>query len=170
MDRTHWVMDYETMTNLFVGVFQCYGSKETKVFKIHSSLYNDIEPLVKFLQRNKNLKEKHISFNGINFDSQITEFILKNQFKLLKADASDIVDAIYAEAQETISRSNAREFSKYPELKLSIEQIDVFKINHWDNNNKRTSLKWAQFAMDWPNLQDMLIHHAERVHTEEEIP
>jgi|TARA_R110001592_G_scaffold26926_6_gene100338 hypothetical protein len=169
MNRTHWVMDYETMTNLFVGVFQCYGSKETKVFKIHSSLYNDIEPLVKFLQRNKNLKEKHISFNGINFDSQITEFILKNQVKLLKADASDIVDAIYAEAQETISRSNAREFSKYPEWKLSIEQIDVFKINHWDNNNKRTSLKWAQFAMDWPNLQDMPIHHAERVHTEEEI-
>ena len=74
-------MDYETMTNLFVGVFQCYSSKETKIFKIHSSLYNDIEPLVKFLQRNKNLKEKHISFNGINFDSQITEFILKNQVK-----------------------------------------------------------------------------------------
>tara|TARA_R110001632_G_scaffold20736_1_gene61706 strand:+ start:1184 stop:3121 length:1938 start_codon:yes stop_codon:yes gene_type:complete len=169
MNKTHWVMDYETMTNLFVGVFQCYSSKETKIFKIHSSLYNDIEPLVKFLQRNKNLKEKHISFNGINFDSQITEFILKNQVKLVKADASDIVDAIYAEAQETISRSNAREFSKYPEWKLSIEQIDVFKINHWDNNNKRTSLKWAQFAMDWPNLQDMPIHHAERVHTEEEI-
>ena len=42
MNRTHWVMDYETMTNLFVGVFQCYGSKETKVFKIPSSLYNDI--------------------------------------------------------------------------------------------------------------------------------
>ncbi len=169
MNRTHWVMDYETMTNLFVGVFQCYSSKETKVFKIHSSLYNDIEPLIKFLQRNKNLKEKHISFNGISFDSQITEFIIRNQVQLLKMEPYDIVDAIYAEAQETISRSNAREFSKYPEWKLSIEQIDVFKINHWDNANRRTSLKWAQFAMDWSNLQDMPIHHAEKVNTEEEI-
>jgi len=169
MERTHWVMDYETMANLFVGVFESYNSEETKVFTIHSSICNDIKPLIKFLQRNKSLKEKHISFNGISFDSQITEFILKNQTKLLKMDAHDIVDAIYAEAQETISRSNAREFSKYPEWKLSIEQIDVFKINHWDNVNRRTSLKWAQFAMDWPYLQDMPIHHAEKVHTEEEI-
>ena len=40
--RTHWVMDYETMTNLFVAVFQDYISEETKIFKIHSSLNNDI--------------------------------------------------------------------------------------------------------------------------------
>lgn len=169
MERTHWVMDYETMANLFVGVFESYNSEKTEVFTIHSSICNDIKPLIKFLQRNKSLKEKHISFNGISFDSQITQFILKNQTKLLKMDAQDIVDAIYAEAQETISRSNAREFSKYPEWKLSIEQIDVYKINHWDNKNKRTSLKWAQFAMDWPNLQDMPIHHTEKVYTEEEI-
>ena len=72
--KTHWVMDYETMVNLFVGVFQDYNSNETKIFKIHSSLYNDIKPLVKFLERNKNFKEKHVSFNGLSFDSQITEF------------------------------------------------------------------------------------------------
>jgi len=167
--RTHWVMDYETMANLYVAVFQDYVSNETHIFKIHSSLYNDIKPLIKFLKRNKSLKEKHISFNGLSFDSQITEFIMRNSNRLIKMDQADIVDEIYATAQETIELSNSGEFSKYPEWKLSIDQIDVFKINHWDNRNKRTSLKWTQFSMDWPNLQDMPIHHTTKVTTIEEI-
>jgi len=167
--RTHWVMDYETMTNLFVAVFQDYISEETKIFKIHSSLNNDIKPLLDFLNRNKDLKEKHISFNGLSFDSQITEFLLREGKRLIKKDQSDIVSLIYDFAQETIERSNNNEFSRYPEWQLGIEQIDVFKINHWDNNNKRTSLKWAQFSMDWPNLQDMPIHHSTKVATQEEI-
>jgi hypothetical protein len=162
-------MDYETMVNLFVAVFQDYVSKETHIFKIHSSLNNDIKPLVKFLKRNKSLKEKHISFNGLSFDSQITEFILRKSDNLIKMDQADIVDEIYGVAQETIELSNSGEFSKYPEWKLSIDQIDVFKINHWDNRAKRTSLKWAQFSTDWPNLQDMPIHHTTKVTTEEEI-
>lgn len=167
--RTHWVMDYETMVNLFVAVFQDYVSKETHIFKIHSSLNNDIKPLIKFLKRNKSLKEKHISFNGLSFDSQITEFILKESHNLIKMDQEDIVAEIYAVAQETIELSNSGEFSKYPEWKLSIDQIDVFKINHWNNRAKRTSLKWAQFSMDWPNLQDMPIHHTTKVTTKVEI-
>jgi hypothetical protein len=152
-----------------VAVFQDYVSKETHIFKIHSSLNNDIKPLVKFLKRNKSLKEKHISFNGLSFDSQITEFILRKSDNLIKMDQADIVDEIYGIAQETIELSNSGEFSKYPEWKLSIDQIDVFKINHWDNRAKRTSLKWAQFSTDWPNLQDMPIHHTTKVTTEEEI-
>ena len=162
-------MDYETMVNLFVAVFQDYVSKETHIFKIHSSLNNDIEPLIKFLKRNKSSKEKHISFNGLSFDSQITQFILSKSNALLKMDQSEIVTAIYNVAQETISLSNSNEFSKYPEWKLSIDQIDVFKINHWDNRAKRTSLKWTQFSMDWPNLQDMPIHFKTPVFTKEEI-
>jgi len=169
MNRTHWVMDLETMANLFVGVFQDYITKETHIFKIHSSLYNDIEELLKFLDRNVNLNEKHISFNGISFDSQIIEFIIKNRSQLTRMDQEELVEVIYSVAQETIEISNAREFSKYPEWKLSIPQLDVFKINHWDNRAKRTSLKWAQFSMDWENLQDMPIHHADKVYTEEEI-
>ena len=167
--RTHWVMDYETMVNLFVAVFQDYVSKETHIFKIHSSLDNDIKPLINFLKRNKSLKEKHISFNGLSFDSQITQFILEQADRLKAMEQDEIVEAIYDVAQDAISRGNAREFSRYPEWNLSIDQIDVFKINHWDNKAKRTSLKWAQFAMDWPNLQDMPIHHTTKVSSSEEI-
>jgi hypothetical protein len=44
---------------------------------------------------------------------------------------------------------NAGEFAEFSPKQLHIKQIDVFKLNHWDNPAKRSSLKWIQFSMDW---------------------
>lgn len=164
----HWVMDYETLSNCFVGVFEHYKEDVTKVFVIHK-LTNDLPDLLQFLQQNKVKKEWHISFNGLAFDSQITEFIMRESKKLLQLDPESIAKAIYDKAQETIQRSNNNEFSKYPEWVLQIGQIDIFKLNHWDNPQRRSSLKWLQFAMDWPNVQDMPIHHSHHVKEVSEI-
>jgi hypothetical protein len=46
---------------------------------------------------------------------------------------------------------------------LQINQVDVFKLNHWDNPAKRSSLKWIQFTMDWENIIDMPIHHSSSI-------
>ena len=32
---THWIMDYETLSNCFVAVFKHYKGEEQKVFVIH---------------------------------------------------------------------------------------------------------------------------------------
>ena len=48
-------------------------------------------------------------------------------------------------------------------------QIDVFKLHHWDNPAKRSSLKWIQYSMDWENILDMPIHHETEITTQEEI-
>jgi len=168
--RTHWVMDLETMKNLFVAVFQDYKTSETKTFIIHSpTKRNDIKALVTFLNRNVELSEWHVSFNGLSFDSQIIQEILEKQNYFIKCTTDNLVNYLYDIAQETISKSKNKEFSKYPEWKLNIQQLDVFKINHWDNANKRTSLKWAQFSMDWLKLQDMPIHHSSNVYTQNEV-
>jgi hypothetical protein len=168
--KTHWVMDLETMTNLFVAVFQDYKTSTTKTFIIHPpTKRNDIKELIDFLKRNIDLSEWHVSFNGLSFDSQIIQDIIKNRKTFLKYTTEELVSALYEVAQDTISKSKNKEFSKYPEWKLSIQQLDVFKINHWDNANKRTSLKWSQFSMDWPKLQDMPIHHTTNVYTQEDV-
>lgn len=164
----HWVMDYETMINCFVAVFISHKTDEKEVFVIHE-LRNDLEKLIDFLESNQINKEWHISFNGLAFDSQITEFILNNKALLTFASAEEAAGLIAEEAQEVIARSNRKEWAKYPEWKLKIPQIDVFKINHWDNVNKRTSLKWAEYAMDCENVQEMPIHHTTPIHTHEEL-
>lgn len=166
--QSHWVMDYETMKNLFVAVFVHYKTEEAKVFIIHE-LIDDRETLIDFLESNKQNRQYHISFNGLNFDSQITEAILRNKKKLLSGTVKSCVDFIYNTAQDTIMISNDGGFSKYPEYKLSIPQIDVFKINHWDNKNKSCSLKWAEFSTDCENVMEMPLHHTTLVDTMEQI-
>jgi len=164
----HWVMDYETMINCFVGVFEHYKTDEQKIFIIHE-LQNDFIDLVKFLEQNKENGEKHISYNGLAFDAQITEYILKNSTKWAKLSGDEVVTEIYKMAQYVIERSNAREWLDFYEYNMSIPQLDVYKLNHWDNAAKRSSLKWIQFSMDWYNLQDMPIKHDEFIHSREDL-
>ena len=160
--KTHWVQDYETLSNCFIGVFEDVKSEHQEIFVCHKSK-NDIEELVHFLKRNQSLNEWHVSFNGLAFDSQITEHILRNQEQLLEQDGDTIARFIYRKAQETIERSNSGEFALFSPRHLSIRQIDVFKLNHWDNPAKRSSLKWIQYTMDWKNIIDMPIHHTTEI-------
>ena len=166
--RTHWVMDYETLSNCFIAVFEDIRSEDQEIFVCHESK-NDIVELVEFLLRNKSLDEWHVSFNGLGFDSQITEHILKNAEQLVEQNGKTIAKFLYNKAQDVIRRSNDGEFLEFSPRDLSIRQIDVYKLNHWDNNAKRSSLKWIQFTMDWHNIVDMPIHHTADV-TAEQIP
>jgi len=166
--KTHWVMDYETLSNCFIAVFEDIKSEHTETFICHKS-QNDILEFITFLERNITLGEWHVSFNGLAFDSQITEYILRDKDQLLEQDGDTIAKFIYQKAQETIENSNNGEFAKFSLKNLSIRQIDVFKLNHWDNPAKRSSLKWIQYTMDWHNIMDMPIHHTTEV-TVDQIP
>ena len=164
----HYVMDYETLVNCFVGVFKHYKTDEEFIFVVHE-LQNDFNALVEFLKKNKKNKEWHISYNGLAFDAQITHYILKNEKNLLSLTRQEIAQTLYKYAQETISKSNRKEFLEFPEWYMTIRQIDVFKLNHWDNPAKRSSLKWIQYSMDWENILDMPIHHETEITTKKEL-
>jgi len=164
----HYVMDYETLINLFGAVFQHYKTGETKQFVVHR-LRNNFPELVDFLLENRDSEEWHISYNGLNFDAQITEFILRNADELINEDALTIATNIYNFAQSVIEKTSNNEFPPFAPHELSIPQIDVFKLNHWDNAAKRSSLKWIQYSMDWFNIQEMPIHHSTYIHTQAQI-
>jgi len=164
----HWVMDYETLKNCFVGVFKHYKANTYKTFVIHK-LQDDSVEFIKFLKENIKNNEYHISFNGIGFDSQVTHNILKYHKEWKGMDPDGITEEIYGYAQEAIRRSNNREFSEFPEWNMKINQIDVFKLNHWDNMAKRSSLKWIEYTMDWDNILDMPIHHEADIDTQEDL-
>ncbi len=74
-----------------------------------------------------------------------------------------------AYAQKTIEKANRKEFSDYPLWKMQIQQIDLFKLNHWDNPAKSSSLKWIQYSMDWNNVKEMPIHHTTEITTQAQI-
>ncbi len=163
-DREFWVMDYETIVNCFVAVFESYDRKTRKVFVI-SKYQNDAVDFVKFLIESKKAKDWHFGYNNIAFDAQITEFVLANTKEFLDPleDAEALAYRLYEYAQYVIGKSDRNEFLDYPEFKLSIRCVDIFKLNHWDSNAKRTSLKWTQFGMDWENVEEMPHPHYERI-------
>ena len=168
MNRTHWVMDYETLLNCFIAVFENIKSEDREIFVIHKER-NDCLEFITFLERNILLEEWHVSFNGIGFDAQVTEHILENKDQLLEMSGEEVALFIYGKAQDTIQRQNEGEWAVFAPWTLQIKQVDVFKLNHWDNAAKRTSLKWAQFSMDWQNIQDMPIHHSTEIKTLKQI-
>lgn len=162
--QTHWVYDYETLTDCFLAVFEHYKTNEVKVFTF-GHLRNDLPLLLEFLDNCRIKNCRHISFNGLNFDAQITQFIMLNRKKLLNLNGAEAAHLVYKKAQDCITRSNTRQFQEWSEKQLFILQIDVFRLNHWDNPAKQSSLKWIQVNMDWYSVQDMPIHHTTSITT-----
>lgn len=165
----HWIHDYETLINCFVGVFQHYKEDDDiRVFVIHK-LRDDREALFDFLMTHNLDNEWHISFNGLDFDSQITQYMLLNASLLRQGEPEDAAHTIYTAAQDTIQWKNENSFPQYAEKNLSVKQIDLFKLNHWDNPAKSSSLKWIQYSMDWYNIQEMPIHHSTPIETQDQL-
>ena len=50
--KTHWVMDYETLSNCFVGVFEDYKENIKNIFIVHEKA-NHLPELIRFLERNR---------------------------------------------------------------------------------------------------------------------
>jgi hypothetical protein len=167
---SHWVMDYETIINCFIGVFTHYKNESVKHVFIINKDRNDLAKLVSFFKRNIKEKEWHISFNGLAFDAQITQFIIDKQDKLLILSGEKVADILYKYAQSVIDKSNNHNgFLDYSPKQLKIRQIDLFKMNHWDNKAKMSGLKWIQYSMDWNNVEEMPHYHYEPITTDEEL-
>lgn len=162
-------MDFETMADCFVAVFEDYKQDIRKVFVV-SHLTDSIQfkKFIAFLQDNIAKDEWHISYNGLAFDAQITEYILENHENWDGLGNDNIARIIYQYAQKVINRQKD-ELPEYPEWRMKIKQIDLFKMNHWDNAAKRSGLKWIQYSMDWDNVEDMPLHHTHSVTSVDEM-
>lgn len=141
MKKRFWIYDLETFPGIFTATFLDRDSDDKRVFVL-SNNRDDINNLFSFL---KDDVRGLIGFNCINFDAQVLEYIYRNP----KCSAIDIRN--YA---EYITSSNDLKLD-VPEWRLRIPHLDLYRIHHFDNKNKRTSLKWCEFMMDMDNIEDL---------------
>jgi hypothetical protein len=142
--------DIETFLSIFCVVFKS-GDRYLS-FEI-SERKNDIVKLIEFMKKAIVGKWYYCGFNNVRFDAQILQWMLdENRTNITSKE-------IHAFAQEVIEKSNKKEFPPYPEYKLDILQIDLFLQNHYNNLNRSTSLKWLEFSMNWPKVQDLPYKH-----------
>lgn len=149
-----WIYDIECLSNFHSATFMALDNKEIRQFVIHKSR-NDFSEYIRFLQTEIS---GLIGFNNINYDYPILHYLLEKKEFLTNIDSFsnifspiEIAEIIYKKSNEVIDS----DWSSIPEWKTIIPQLDLYKIWHFDNKAKHTSLKAVEIAIDFENVEDM---------------
>ena len=144
-----YIYDIETFPNVFTLAVEHAEAPIQWMFEI-SEWRNDSRDICLFLDYLKKENARMVGFNNLGFDYPV----LHTLYRMGKADAS----VLYDKAQAIISSQN-KDFGKWDHLvKPSdrvVPQIDLFKIHHFDNKARTTSLKSLEFNMRSATIEDL---------------
>ena len=160
------VYDIETLKELFLVVVYKPDTDVTYEFQV-SRWTNQLDAFIRFTEEH----DEHywVGYNNLRFDSQVVEHVLRNYEHWHEMSGLEICAIIAQKAADTIHDANYDVFPEYKEEWLSLKQLDLFRINHYDNKNRRVSLKRLEFEMDFENIEEMPIHHLKENMTKEEV-
>ena len=137
------IFDCETFPNVFSMV--CYDilSDSYLTFEI-SNRRSDLSEMMSYLRNIKLNKKRMVGFNNIGFDYVVIHWILQKAIKAKSSGKKFNVTAnqIYKYAMKVIESKRGGEFGINVKTQdVILPQLDLFKINHFDNKAKMTSLK-----------------------------
>lgn len=155
------VLDIECLSNLFTYTGYCRQTKEYSTYVIHK-LQNDYIDLIEHL---KNKQLILVGYNIDNYDYPILFHMINHYDEYSDLDGYELSQKIYEKSQEIINM----DFSSIADWKKYHIVIDLFKIFHYDNKAKHTSLKALEIALNLPNVEDMPFDHTYWVTTQNEI-
>ena len=151
-----FIYDIETMQELFL--IHVYDPQQDKGYDFLISQWNNnFDGFIKLLQDNPH--HYWVGYNNLRFDAQVVEWVLRNYDNWHEASGLEICAKIAQKAADVIHDANFEVFPEFREHELSFKQIDLFKVNHYDNKNRMVSLKRLEFEMDLENIEEMPIHH-----------
>jgi hypothetical protein len=159
------IYDIETMKEYFLVVALIPGQPH-HIFKVNRD-ENNLDAFISFTEKHKD--HYWVGYNSLRFDSQVVEWIIRNHEYWHELSNLEITAKIAQKASDVIDDANHDVFPEYRESELSLKQIDLFKVHHFDNKNRRVSLKRLEFEMDLENIEEMPIHHSKEGLTAEDI-
>lgn len=157
-DKGVWIYDIETLSNVFTYTAKNRDTKELVQFQIWKEK-NEIIQLIEHLKKCKGM----IGYNNLNFDYPVIHYIITNL--AYDENGSKLAKKIYKKAQDVINSVH----SQIKEEDVLIQQLDLFRIWHFDNKARITSLKKLEINMNYPNVQDMPYHHSEKLTTQSQV-
>ncbi len=160
------IYDIETMQELFLLTTYNPDTNEYTEFMV-SRWHNQLAGLAKYVEEHN--EHYWVGYNNLGFDAQVVEWILRNHENWHELSGLDICAKISQKAQDVIHDRNYDVFPEYREFDLTSKQIDLFKVNHYDNKNRMVSLKRLEFEMDLENIEEMPIHHTKLNMTQDDI-
>lgn len=144
-DSRDWVYDIETYPNTFTALFIHVETGEERLFEI-SDRRSDWTDFCDFIAYLVAIRARAIGYNNIGFDYEVIHAIITRHL-------TDVA-AIYEKAMSLINSNDRFGQNTWPSDWL-FEQIDLYKIWHFDNRNKSTSLKALEIAMQSRTVVDL---------------
>lgn len=141
--------DIETYPNYFSVGLTHSDTGQYWYFEI-STRRNDLAMLIMFIDTMRQQGCEMVGYNNVGFDYPVLHFIYENH----RAGVS--VREIYNKAMSIINAPhNARFAHMVWERDWIVPQIDLFKIHHFDNVARATSLKVLEFNMRMSSIEDL---------------
>ena len=160
------IYDIETMRELFLV---CVYNPETGVmhdFQVSRNI-NQLDGFIRFTEQHPDYY--WVGYNNLRFDSQVIEWIIRNHDNWHELTALEVAAKIAQKAADVIHDADYDVFPEYREEWLTLKQLDLFRVNHYDNKNRRVSLKRLEFEMDLENIEEMPIHHSKTDMSKDDI-
>lgn len=143
-----YTFDLETYPNIFTGVFKHYTTGTRWIFEV-SDRYNHAVELYEFYMALKSYNCMTVGYNSFGFDAQVMEYIMRFGPSFTCNDA-------YAKADSIINGDRDANFqSMVWDNQLLVPTIDLYKVNHFDNRARATSLKTLEFNRRSDNIGDL---------------
>ncbi|WP_373033177.1 hypothetical protein [Sulfurovum sp.] len=155
--ESDWIYDLESYPNIFTMCVVHSSGKWMKVYEI-SDRKNEIEGVLKCLRYFVTNKCRMVGFNNIGYDYTLIHEIITAAKKAKKEGQSASVTAneLYKLTTKIIKSMKDEKFSiNVREVDHVIPQVDLFKIHHFDNKARSTSLKMLEFNMRSDEIDDL---------------
>jgi len=154
MNLSHYIADCETYPNCFTVAIMRSDGKHSSVFEC-SEQKNEIDRILKMMDWLHDNDGSMVGFNIINFDYPVLhELILKRN--ILPKTGKGIAAMMYRAAQKQIDSFKGDGFGNtVKDADCHFKLIDLYKIHHFDNKARATSLKMLEFNMREQNISDL---------------
>lgn len=148
------IYDIECYPNIWTLMASpCDDDNTYYLFEI-SPRVNDIHRLFEFIRWCQFNTHRMVGFNNIGYDYPLLHWILNvdaNRFS-----QSQLYEIIYQKSNSIITTPWENRFSNMIYVnKEIVPQVDLFKIHHFDNVNRRTSLKLLEINMRLKSVQNL---------------
>ena len=148
-DPTHWIYDIESYPMVFT-LSAYHPATDTWVKFEISYRRNDVPILLDWLLGLTNDTAKQVGYNNVGYDYPIIHHILT------ETRINTTAATVYEKSLSIINTPWNKRFDNIiPEWDMLIPQIDLMKVHHFDNKNRRVSLKVLEFNMRSENIQDL---------------
>lgn len=137
-----YVFDIEFYQNFFCVNFMSFPDGEKITFEI-SKRKDQRHELLEFLKQDG---LRLIGYNNVGYDYPVLHMLIESPEISLMVWWKKVQRDIFNERKGIVWDSQRHVF-----------QIDLFKINHYDNPARSSSLKWLEFTKRWHKVQDLPI-------------